>query len=73
MDPQPRNHGLRIPDDIRAACQALNWKILDINRYAHATGYLIQSPSGIIEPYSRQAILDSAQAAQSEQAQEVAA
>lgn len=70
MNPSPqramkaRDHQLHIPEDIQAACRALDWQILDVNNYAGETAYLIRPPTGIIEPYTGRAIRQSAQAAQ---------
>ena len=63
MNPHPRVNNLTVPDDVRQACAALGWTILDVNTYGGQTGYLVRPPTGIVEPYSRQAILQSWQAA----------
>lgn len=60
MKPNPRKPRTPVPDDVQRACKMLRWEILDVSIYGGDTGYLIRPPSGIIEPYSREVILQSA-------------
>jgi len=59
----PRPDVAKIPDipaDVCAACAALGWEVIRRQHLAGEIAYLVVTDTGVVEPYSRQAILQQA-------------
>ena len=58
------------PPQIAQACQALGWTLIRVQHGFGRVAYLVEDQAGIVEPYSEQAILQSAAAVEDQAPQE---